>query len=259
MEQLETVTPEAIITEEAAEATVTGMANPASVYCNEQGGHLEIHTDTEGNQYGMCVFSNGQECEEWAFFRGECDAQTTIADIDVTTSERVVDWVGVIRGTSQGAQFNDYFEWLSFEGGAFGIDAQEETIAAQITALRDTGKQVHIWGNLVTNVPDYNGKQILITHLTVDEKPEAPEIVTESVDNWVGVVVSIEQNAQFDDYFQMLDQNGSRFGIWGEEDLGVQIEALRDTGTVIHIWGQVRYNVPDAYNTQIAVTRLEVE
>jgi putative hemolysin len=49
-----------------------GIANPASVFCIEQGGTLDIRTDAEGNQYGFCVFADGSECDEWAFFRGEC-------------------------------------------------------------------------------------------------------------------------------------------------------------------------------------------
>jgi heat shock protein HslJ len=57
--------------DEAADEPV-GLANPASVYCEEQGGTLEIRSDTDGNQYGVCIFADGSECEEWAFFRGEC-------------------------------------------------------------------------------------------------------------------------------------------------------------------------------------------
>lgn len=48
------------------------IANPASVYCKEHEGELEIRKDIEGNEYGVCIFSDGSECEEWAFFRGEC-------------------------------------------------------------------------------------------------------------------------------------------------------------------------------------------
>jgi putative hemolysin len=47
------------------------MANPASVYCEEHLGRLEIRTSDEGSQTGYCL-RNGKECEEWAFFRGEC-------------------------------------------------------------------------------------------------------------------------------------------------------------------------------------------
>ena len=48
------------------------LANPASVYCEEQGGTLEIRTDAEGGQAGYCLFDDGSECEEWAYYRGEC-------------------------------------------------------------------------------------------------------------------------------------------------------------------------------------------
>lgn len=49
----------------------TGIANPASVFC-EEFGTLEIRSDINGSQTGYCVFSDGSECEEWAFYRGEC-------------------------------------------------------------------------------------------------------------------------------------------------------------------------------------------
>ncbi|MCJ7531049.1 MAG: DUF333 domain-containing protein [Anaerolineales bacterium] len=48
-----------------------GIANPASVYCKEQGGQLEIR-DGDGGQSGYCIFLDGSECEEWAYFRNEC-------------------------------------------------------------------------------------------------------------------------------------------------------------------------------------------
>ncbi|NQU77891.1 DUF333 domain-containing protein [Candidatus Falkowbacteria bacterium] len=48
------------------------VANPASVFCEEQGGKIEFRIDkkTKGT-YGVCIFENS-ECEEWAFYRGEC-------------------------------------------------------------------------------------------------------------------------------------------------------------------------------------------
>ena len=45
-----------------------GMANPASVYCVEQGGTLEIRNETEG-QIRYCHLPDGQVVEEWALFR----------------------------------------------------------------------------------------------------------------------------------------------------------------------------------------------
>lgn len=48
-----------------------GLANPASVFCEEQGGTLELRTDDTGTS-GFCIFDDGSECEEWAYFRNEC-------------------------------------------------------------------------------------------------------------------------------------------------------------------------------------------
>ena len=50
----------------------SGIANPASVYCEEQGGTLEMRTDDQGGVAGYCVFEDGSECDEWSHFRGEC-------------------------------------------------------------------------------------------------------------------------------------------------------------------------------------------
>lgn len=47
----------------------TQIANPASAYCEEQGGKLEKKTATDGGQFGWCIFSDGRECDEWDFFR----------------------------------------------------------------------------------------------------------------------------------------------------------------------------------------------
>jgi putative hemolysin len=57
-------------------APSTGLANPASVHCEAKGHTLEIRSDKDGNQYGVCVFADGTECNEWAFFRGECSPGT---------------------------------------------------------------------------------------------------------------------------------------------------------------------------------------
>jgi|GEM_PF-3168026 len=43
------------------------MANPASVFCEEQGGSVKI-VDTAEGQIGMCVMPDGSEIEEWELF-----------------------------------------------------------------------------------------------------------------------------------------------------------------------------------------------
>ncbi|MFE8032853.1 DUF333 domain-containing protein [Thiohalocapsa marina] len=48
------------------------LANPASVHCIEQGGTLDIRTRPDGGAYGVCVFEDNRQCEEWALLRGQC-------------------------------------------------------------------------------------------------------------------------------------------------------------------------------------------
>ncbi len=56
----------------STELSQANMPNPASVYCEAQGNKLEIRTSADGSQSGMCIFHDGSECDEWAYFRNEC-------------------------------------------------------------------------------------------------------------------------------------------------------------------------------------------
>jgi putative hemolysin len=53
------------------ESNQIGMPNPASVYCEKQGGKLEVRNFKDG-QKGFCVFKDGTECDEWEFYYGKC-------------------------------------------------------------------------------------------------------------------------------------------------------------------------------------------
>jgi len=50
---------------------ITGIPNPASLYCEKQGRKLEIRNFKDG-QKGFCLFADGSECEEWDFYSGKC-------------------------------------------------------------------------------------------------------------------------------------------------------------------------------------------
>ena len=50
---------------------VADMANPASQFCEARGFQSEIRDEADG-QVGYCLFPDGSECEEWAYYRGEC-------------------------------------------------------------------------------------------------------------------------------------------------------------------------------------------
>ena len=48
-----------------------GMANPASTNCIDKSGKIEIRRNKKG-EYGVCLFEDNRQCEEWALFRNQC-------------------------------------------------------------------------------------------------------------------------------------------------------------------------------------------
>jgi putative hemolysin len=51
--------------------SLTQLANPASENCVANGGCPVIETAPAG-QYGVCLFEDNRQCEEWAMLRGAC-------------------------------------------------------------------------------------------------------------------------------------------------------------------------------------------
>jgi putative hemolysin len=74
--------------DEDAPTDPIGLANPASVFCEQRGYTLEMRTDGDGT-YGVCIFPDGSECEEWAYYRGECEP--TSEQAVEPTAEQVIE------------------------------------------------------------------------------------------------------------------------------------------------------------------------
>jgi hypothetical protein len=263
------------------------MPNPASVYCEQNGNTLEIRTADDGSQYGICVFPDGSTCDEWDYFRGECGlaaqkSPTPAIVVEATstasggteeqasggymppgTSEEIADWWGVIKSTEPGAQYDDYFERQDLGGIIyFGIDSMDPAVQAQIEALRDSGKIVNLYGTLLSNEPDYNGSQIQVDR--IEEQGSGgymPPGTEEEIADWRGVIKSTEPGAQYDDFFELWT-NGQiiYFGIDSMDPaVQAQIEALRNSGKIVHLYGTLFSNVPDYNGSQVQVDRIEVE
>lgn len=58
--------------EVAASPDSTELANPASTNCVNKGGQVVTKTLPSGGQYGVCLFKDDRECEEWTLYRGQC-------------------------------------------------------------------------------------------------------------------------------------------------------------------------------------------
>ena len=114
-----------------------GIANPAAVYCQERGYRYEIRTASDGSQGGVCVFTDGSECEGWAYFRGECGptakatpkpwAQADIAPTQTPSGAvRADGWVGTIVKLPAGSQFPYHF--LREDGQRYGIGSVSQQL-----------------------------------------------------------------------------------------------------------------------------------
>jgi putative hemolysin len=140
-------------TESAGTAMPPNMPNPAAVDC-EIGKQLVIQTAADGSQSSECVFPDGSG--------GYMPPEST---------EEIANWWGVIKSTDAGAQYDDYFERQDMMGQVlyFGIDSMDPAVQEQIKALRDSGKIVHLYGTLFSNVIDYNGSQIQVDRIEVED------------------------------------------------------------------------------------------
>ncbi len=101
------------------------MPNPASVFCEQQGYKVEIRTASDGSQSGACVFTDGSECDEWAYFRGECKPAATSTQPDQAWQTYTNESLGYTFDYPPGAQVtsnDDPLKSLSISGGSLGGD-----------------------------------------------------------------------------------------------------------------------------------------
>jgi putative hemolysin len=171
------------------------MPNPASVYCKQNGYELEIRMAADGSQSGVCIFTDGSTCNEWTYYRRECgptveNSPKLATTLEATTeagggdpggnasggymppgtTEEFVDWWGVIKSNGPGAEYDDCFERQDLgQIIYFGIDSRDPAVQSQIEVLRDSDKIVHLYGTLVSNVPDCNGSQVLVERIEVED------------------------------------------------------------------------------------------
>jgi len=157
-------------------------------------------------------------------------------------------WVGTIVPSAAGAQYDDYFE--REDGQRFGIDSTDEEMQKRIQALRAVGSRVRIWGRLLLDVPDVEDRQIQL------ERYELAS-ASEPVDGWVGIIVPLDPDAQYDDYFERDD--GQRYGIeTPDSKLAIRLETLRSAGSQVKVWGELFSDVPDVEGRQIQVMEIEL-
>lgn len=131
------------------------FGNPASTNCQEKEGEIKMRKDPiSGGMYGVCVFSDGSECDEWRFFKETC----LIGDFNPWDDI----WEGIIIGLPR-TKYDDYFEMLN--GDKLGIDSQDTNIKEILTALQDKENIIKVRGSIIEEATDVFGRQLNVTEI----------------------------------------------------------------------------------------------
>jgi putative hemolysin len=100
------------------------LPNPASAYCEQQGYKLEIRTADDGSQSGICIFPDGNSCDEWAYYRGECGPQDsnnlTNTPFPVATQKLIADKLVIETYELTGPPNSESLQFTSVQGRIFG-------------------------------------------------------------------------------------------------------------------------------------------
>jgi putative hemolysin len=265
----------------SSEKPDAGLANPASVYCQDQGHTLESRTDENG-AYGVCVFPDGTECEEWAYFRGECgpaaeDVQPTEMAITPTDAPAPVPDPARARDAALDFILDRHGEMVF---PAPGSDWVEENVTEEGlvggSAFRYTASEVVVTVSFPVVNPADTVYRVTVVKESAGFRWEgsvdaAGEVTQVSVSGatlpavaWYGYVASMPEGGQFDDYLVLLPEEARRaVGVEGaDEATEAEIVALRDAeepGKYAHFWGTLDCDVIDYGGCQLLVTRLRVD
>ena len=105
------------------------LPNPASQNCEKAGGQLSIETRVDGGQYGVCLFEENRQCEEWALLRGDCPAGGL----------KVIGYV------------TDAARYCAITGGEYSVKGESSAENEQGDCTFKNGKVCDVWDY-------YNGK-----------------------------------------------------------------------------------------------------
>ena len=238
------------------------MANPASVFCEEQGFTLEMR-ENENGTYGVCVFPDGSECEEWAYFRGECKQGFSKIDSngpeDQAIAQNAVALYGNIITSGTEVPAPSILIIYPEDIAIIYITGEDGDIENQIIELQnksEPGNKANFWGKL--QCPSLENCLLTVTSMRVDGPGEFPP--PDQIEAWEGVIYSGPPGPRSggDDYFALLGQLSFQYGIDAvDEALKPIIEQFRDTGQAVRISGQLYAGRSDWNATQIMVTTIE--
>jgi hypothetical protein len=179
-------------------------------------------------------------------------------DPDPQSSLEVTAWLGRIASLPESSQFDDMVVLSPPETGEFGLAGATPELEAEIRTLRDAEgphEYVHLWGELVCGIEDYNA-----CRLSVEKLQYGANYSEEEVEAWVGTIVGATFNSAQTYVFKQSGDFPMRYSLRASQDEALQsvIENLMDTGAVVQVGGRLLVGVPDVNGTRIEVSNLKV-
>jgi putative hemolysin len=242
------------------------LANPAAVYCEGQGYTVALRTDENG-AYGVCIFPDGTECDEWAFYRGECGPGETARATGTSDTPVPETWINLVElaGLADTVDIEILESAaVEFSGYVHRLTISDPDVVARIVAALDVEIQLRPvvedalcpgWYLLRFRLADgvvqefgygcdagdtsvlrgvqgfWQGQDAeppVQFSMLIQEQLAASPMRTVVV-GWYGFITSIPEGGEYDDYFTLVPEGTGEFGVAGADAaVEAQIVALRD-------------------------------
>jgi len=211
--------------------------------------------------------------------------------VELPSEELVDGWGGTVHSLPASSPYDDLFRVLGGRGGQYGITSTDAALAERIKGLRDTNRVVVVWGMLRRGATDYGDAQLVVERIeeaagatlaataaptsAASAEPTrsttvaptgqiAPPVArataappSKLVEGWIGIIRPLAATARYDDYFDAREPVG-QYGIAGLlPRTEAEIDAWRDSGRAVRIWGVLDYGMADYGGARITVTRIE--
>lgn len=202
----------------------------------------------------------GPDRFEWsAQVRSDGTVRAKLVETPTQPSVKLVEgWQGTLHSLPAEAPFDDFFRLFDGDGDEFGIAASDPPLEQRLARLRDSGRIVRVWGELLRDVADHENVRIAVNRLEVKPPRATPVPESELVEGWTGLVHGLPSGAAYDDYFD-TGHPGGQYGIASlMARLAGEIANYRDTGLVLRIWGILDHGVGDHGGRRILVSRIQL-
>lgn len=125
------------------------IANPASEFCLNKGYRHELITEEDGSQRANCIFPDGSSCDEWAYFRGECQPSSEDMSADGATPTSVSETLPAVPTINP----EEYDTWMTYAHSIYGFSFK---LPQDWIVREDTSGGV-LSGHLLTILPENEG------------------------------------------------------------------------------------------------------